>query len=67
MSSADDGAGACVQGKDQHLAEPGSGPVGWGGVPILGVAPMKIPLVPVAVFGGLGAVVPHSPTSGGQR
>ena len=49
------------------LAEPGSGQFGWEDVPIVGVTPMKISLVPVAVIGGLGAVVPHPSTSGGQR
>jgi hypothetical protein len=35
--------------------------------PIVGVTLMKICLVPVAVFGVLGAVLPHPPTSGGRR
>ena len=35
--------------------------------PIVGATLMKIYLVPVAVSGALGAVVPHPPTSGGRR
>jgi hypothetical protein len=35
--------------------------------PIVGVALMRVYLVPLAGFGVLGAVMPHPPTSGGRR
>jgi hypothetical protein len=67
MSSAGDGAVRACTARISILAEPGSGRVGWEDVPIIGVTPMKVSLIPVAVFGGLGAVVPQPPTSGGRR